>query len=374
MRRVSKRRENQKKKSSTDFFLRILNSGNSFSLSDPLNSGGSFELSDPLNSGNSFSLPDPLNSGGSFELPDPLNSGSSFELPDPLNSGGSFELSDTLNISDVEFHSRLASIVSEGNPSRAFTSKLLVLLRQKGIRSLPMDKRTLLQTPRGNNIVNLDEGQFFYLGLKEQILFYFNKFKIDIFSTSTNLLVQLNFDGVVVSENTTTCLWPILISISNLSLSPIIIGCYYGKHKLYDIENYLKEFIDDFNFLVNNGFCYNNKYVFKKLFFSLTVKSPIFQIFFKCLKYIMFTSEKKFHVVVDDDEAMPIPERWIIDDSTSYFPPGSKNAIKSFVKRQKLVASDWIIQRTVKKTAIPLGDIHFIYLILQIYLTFSLFM
>lgn len=113
----------------------------------------------------------------------------------------------TADIENIPIRNALATWAILYNIPHNVCTALLKILRQYNIMShyLPLDARTLLQTPKqSNNIVTLNEGEFVYLGLEsiiKQMLAKNNELSI-------NLLI--NIDGLLLSKSSNASLWPIL--------------------------------------------------------------------------------------------------------------------------------------------------------------------
>lgn len=129
---------------------------------------------------------------------------------------------------------------------------LLKLLRKAGFEDLPQDSRTLLQTPRNSNfaISPCPPGEYLYYGLKVAIEKQLYLANID----ETELMFDVNIDGLPITKSSGTSLWPILGKLVHNSLNPpFIIGIYYGNKKPSSVENYLTPFINEYRQLQDEG-------------------------------------------------------------------------------------------------------------------------
>ena len=105
----------------------------------------------------------------------------------------------------------LKEVVNDMNISQNDLTKLLHVLN-KYHPELPLDARTLLNTPRGNDNIQLrhvSPGDYFHFGLKKGLLFVTKELKI----RDDTLFIQINCDGLPIHRSTTESFWPILGSL-----------------------------------------------------------------------------------------------------------------------------------------------------------------
>nr|CAI5853014.1 unnamed protein product [Callosobruchus analis] len=121
--------------------------------------------------------------------------------------------------------------VSHSIPQNAVTD-LLGILRHHTSYVLPKDCRTLLKTPRAIEILQLGNGSYCHIGLKE-------------------LLV--NIDGLPISKSSSAALWPILCSDDTFTKRVYIIGAFFGKQKPVKANEYLQSFVEEVKDLINTG-------------------------------------------------------------------------------------------------------------------------
>lgn len=110
--------------------------------------------------------------------------------------------------------SHLRTWAIEKNINKRALTALLKILRSAGFTSLPKDSRTLLETPRKVEIVDLAGGKYWHNGLKHCLTQVFSKL-------SSNLCVELNIniDGLPLFKSSPVTFWPILANV-------------YGKKKI----------------------------------------------------------------------------------------------------------------------------------------------
>lgn len=138
-------------------------------------------------------------------------------------------------------------------------NQLLQLLTKAGMKNLPTDCRTLLQTPRTSNVEISDcpPGQYLHYGLKKTIQ---DQLCGLISINETKLMFDLNIDGLPIAKSSGTCLWPILGKLVHSSLNtPFIIGIYHGTKKPSAVHNYLAPFINEYKELQNEGIVIDGK-------------------------------------------------------------------------------------------------------------------
>lgn len=140
--------------------------------------------------------------------------------------------------------------------------KLKLLLH---LKELPQDARTLLKTPKITQVRAMEDGHYYYFGIENSIKMLD---KESVGQLPSELLLVVGIDGISVTKNPPSHLWPIMGYYSNLSYKkPVVflIGLYFGKKKPNDPNNYLKEFVDEFKLMKQTILKYNNKEVTVKL-------------------------------------------------------------------------------------------------------------
>lgn len=104
--------------------------------------------------------------------------------------------------------SELRTWAIEKNINKRAVTALLKILRSAGINSVPKDSRTLLETPRKVEIINLAGGKYWHNSLQNCLANVFSKL-------SDNLRVELNIsiDGLPLYKNSPLVFWPILANV-----------------------------------------------------------------------------------------------------------------------------------------------------------------
>lgn len=119
----------------------------------------------------------------------------------------------------ISFRDNLACLISTNNCTRAFTDRLLHLIkREYKDKNLPKTKKALLQTGNKRIITRVVEpGNYFHVGIENTLI----QFDSDSFLTemeSVNLYIGI--DGCPMTSNRTSA-WPILGSFpSQKEISP----------------------------------------------------------------------------------------------------------------------------------------------------------
>ncbi|ESO00755.1 hypothetical protein HELRODRAFT_127285, partial [Helobdella robusta] len=80
------------------------------------------------------------------------------------------------------------------------------------------------------------------------------------------LKIQINIDGLSLYKSSNEEIWPILCLIKNLRAAPFVVGVFSGTGKPENVEEYLKEFIDELINILKNGFHINS--IFYKVIFD----------------------------------------------------------------------------------------------------------
>lgn len=96
----------------------------------------------------------------------------------------------------------------EKNINKRAVTALLKILRSAGMNFLPKDSRSLVETPRQVDIVNLANGKYWHNGLDICLTEIFSQL-------SMNLCIELNIniDGLPLFKSSPVVLWPILANI-----------------------------------------------------------------------------------------------------------------------------------------------------------------
>lgn len=97
------------------------------------------------------------------------------------------------------------------------------------------------------------KAKFVYFGIRRQLK---NKINVNLHPENTEFKLQINVDGLPIFQSSGREFWPILghINFSPSIYKPFVIALYFGRGKPPCLEQFLGEFIDEFNDIQENGF------------------------------------------------------------------------------------------------------------------------
>lgn len=175
-----------------------------------------------------------------------------------LNKIQTFSLKSSASdvLDQLFFKQQIASWAVNEHISHTSLKKLLSILKKHSCHSdLPSDPRTLLNTPRGTVLRNINFGQYWHYGLKKGLTNFLNN-KRQIQSNIIELMI--NVDGLPISKSSGSQFWPILGSVIGFN-EVFIIGIYHSySKKPENSHEFLEYFVDEAKELVNNGFMIND--------------------------------------------------------------------------------------------------------------------
>lgn len=117
------------------------------------------------------------------------------DLPQFTNRGAQTSLVNEIRSWALDFHLTQRAV-----------SRVLKILIAYGLKFLPKDSRTLLQTPQSMNIERRAGGQYWHNSLKKSLFTIFSK------DLNKDLVININFnvDGLPLFKSSTIEFWPIL--------------------------------------------------------------------------------------------------------------------------------------------------------------------
>lgn len=118
---------------------------------------------------------------------------------------------------------------------------------------LPATCKTLLKTPRTNNIIPMGDGHYLYFSLEK----YLEKFLAENTIAGNIIYFDVGSDGVGVAKSSTSCLWPLLVNVVGFS-DIFMVSCFHGTTKPESSNDFLEPFAEEFLRLQDN-FEYNGK-------------------------------------------------------------------------------------------------------------------
>jgi len=118
---------------------------------------------------------------------------------------------------------------------------------------LPIDPRTLLQTPRNYNVKDISgDGKYFHFGIASGIEL------LDLSHIESNhLKLQFNIDGLPLFKSSSTEFWPILCLVRDSGTQPFVVGLYSGKKKPVSLQEFLGDFVSDMQQILGDGVIVN---------------------------------------------------------------------------------------------------------------------
>lgn len=136
---------------------------------------------------------------------------------------------------------------------------LLGILRQHTcFEYLPKDSRTILQTKPINilNIHSVEPGNYRHFGLANAIK---ENIPLNLKNNASVIHIVAGIDGSPLFKSTAEEFWPILSYIQPNRSNVFRVGIYCGNRKPLDSNKFLKYFVEEINFLDNNGIEINGK-------------------------------------------------------------------------------------------------------------------
>lgn len=203
-----------------------------------------------------------LNNSGIVEEEDLMPPDEYGDFYNVLNSDSELELDDE---SDNEFgDDTLGKELSDwarNSIPLSKTTELLKILREHGHVNLPKVAQTLLGTPQQCTKIPVSPGDYVHIGIRKNII----KLIASMANPPLCLKLDINIDGVPITNSTKKQFWPILCRCVELSLTPFVIGLYYGLKKPDSCSDYLKRFVDEVKEILENGITFCNTFYTIKL-------------------------------------------------------------------------------------------------------------
>lgn len=138
----------------------------------------------------------------------------------------------------------------------ALRALLLTLKKHSCFSTLSSDARTLLKTPRQQDIRIVVPGSYHHFGLVEPIRQILSTVNENIYC----LKIAVNIDGLPLSKSSQQQFWPILGSLIPYG-NVFMIGLYYGYEKPKDINDFLKDFVNEATEICGNGININGRQI-----------------------------------------------------------------------------------------------------------------
>ncbi|CAL9689769.1 unnamed protein product [Knipowitschia caucasica] len=176
-------------------------------------------------------------------------SGTDLDVAD-TNLDGTNEESENQS-SDLDFEDDLREWAVKNQQTHKSLNELLAILRKKG-HKLPADARTLLATPQETSSQTNCGGQYVYYGLERGICRLLSREK---HHEAINL--RIDIDGIPIFKSSGLQFWPILAKFGHFD--PFIVANFCGQKKPTPLEDYLHDFLLEYNRLRDYGVIYKGR-------------------------------------------------------------------------------------------------------------------
>ena len=175
-----------------------------------------------------------------------------------------------LNITDETLKESLGQWALEENIHHSSLTKLLSLLRHYHPH-LPKDARTILKTPRFFPVIQMGNGEFFYIGVRMRLE---KRAEKGVKPGTQVISILTNIDGLPIHKSTKKQFWPILcMSRDFLDCSPFLVGLYCGTSNPPSLDEYLSPFIDQINEFQKTGIVFHGQ-VFPVKLLAIVCDAP----------------------------------------------------------------------------------------------------
>lgn len=145
--------------------------------------------------------------------------------------------------------------ISSNAPLTEIT-KLLIVLRKHGHKTIPKTAQTLVGTPSKKcKIFDVSPGQYVHIGIEKNTLKLIKHHE----NPPSVINIDTHIDGVPITNSTKKQFWPILCRCIDLQKSPFAVGIYYGLKKPDDCSQYLEHFVQELKHIMNNGITFQGK-------------------------------------------------------------------------------------------------------------------
>ncbi|KAG5667072.1 hypothetical protein PVAND_015072 [Polypedilum vanderplanki] len=143
---------------------------------------------------------------------------------------------------------------------RAAVTDLLHILHNDN-ESLPLDSRTLLNTPRTLSITLMKPGKFLYIGLEKCLRNIIQQVQ----NPPDILYIDLFVDGAPIYKDSyeNGQIWPILFRVKNLNSAIFPICIFGGSSKPESFNEFLKPFVEEFISIHDDFQVKNSRYKIK---------------------------------------------------------------------------------------------------------------
>lgn len=119
---------------------------------------------------------------------------------------------------------------------------------------MSLDARSLLHTPRKQEIRIVTPGTYYHFGLLNSLLHILTSVKDNIDCVK----ISINVDGLPLSKSSSQQFWPILGSLLPYE-NVFLIGLYHGYEKPASADDFLKDFVAEAKDICENGINVNGR-------------------------------------------------------------------------------------------------------------------
>lgn len=145
------------------------------------------------------------------------------------------EHDDFSNMQQV-FREKLTKWAINVNANHHQVRELLALCNETLPFKLPIDPRTIFGTPQSIIVQEIAGGQYWHRGMIESL----NAKLKCVNSPPSKITLNINIDGLPISESSNQQFWPILFNIHELQhIEPGVIGIFYGKSNYFDLKYFI---------------------------------------------------------------------------------------------------------------------------------------
>lgn len=151
-----------------------------------------------------------------------------------------------------DFVKGLAKWIEKSTISRDNCNELLVFLNNNGHPDIPKTYATIMKTPREKIALRtVSPGQYYHYGIQHHFS-YTNRY--DFLQNLSQLDIDVGIDGLKLFKSSKICLWPIMAAfVDKPNERPFLIGCYCGKAGPACPDDFLREFVNEVEYLNSEG-------------------------------------------------------------------------------------------------------------------------
>lgn len=198
---------------------------------------------------------------------------------------------------NITFQQKLSQWAIEQNITHTALKKLLGILKENvssnDLERLPLDSRTLLNTPLSTGVQKMGEGSYVYFGIRETIINLCAQYRLTL-TLADSFCISVNIDGLPIFKSSSKSFWPILCRITSIDALKSEVFCvaiYEGESKA-EPNQFLKNFVEEAEVLSINGITIRSiihKFRISSLICDTPAKSYILKIkghsgYFSCTK------------------------------------------------------------------------------------------